>query len=60
VSAIPAGSLTLNQVLARLGYATRPAKQYAKDILDARGAVVCTGNAGDVWDWLFATGQVQR
>ena len=56
---------SLNEVLASLGYTTRPTHPGAgqpwasvKDIL--RGdEVVFFGNAGDVWQWLRDTAQVR-
>lgn len=48
--------LTLNETLAARGLATRPAGSRwslgSKDILDATGAVVFTGDSVEVWAWL--------
>lgn len=56
---LQAGDLTLNQVLTRLGYTTRPARrEHSKDILDGAGAVVFTGVSHNTWEWLRRTKQV--
>lgn len=53
-----AGTRSLNEVLASLGFTTRPAAGiYQKDILKG-GVVKFSGDADAVWKWLRASGQV--
>jgi hypothetical protein len=69
--ALPSGDLTLNSVLALLGYCTHPAPGVcgdlgAKHVMHAgewpngehAGSILFTGNAGDVWTWLRKTRQI--
>jgi len=52
--------LTLNQTLERLGYHyRRSGPLYQHDILRG-GSVVFTGTAGDVWQWLRASGELEQ
>lgn len=50
-------SYTLNQVLTRLGYTTRPAGLHRKDILKGDQVVLANATAQEVWDWLNANGE---
>lgn len=46
---------TLTGALCALGYTHRPAPAPGpgrREVLDATGAVVCTGTASEVWLWL--------
>ncbi len=52
-------SPTLSQALAAIGYSHTPSgRGYAHDVVDAAGAVVFEGTAGDVWAWLRDAGRV--
>ena len=45
--------LTLTETLARMGLTHRPAEhQGRREVVDASGAVVVTGSAGEVWAWV--------
>lgn len=43
---------TLNDVLKRLGYTTRPARLGRKDILKGDQVVLENATAQEVWEWL--------
>lgn len=44
---------TLTETLARMGLTHRPAEhQGRREVVDASGAVVVTGSAGEVWAWV--------
>lgn len=54
---------TLNDLLAHLGYTTRPGASlngYSKDILCDGAVVMADMSAGCVWDWLRESGQWPR
>lgn len=51
--------LSLNERLALLGFATSPAGRGKKNVLH-NGEILFTGRAGEVWDWLIATGRLVR
>lgn len=46
------GDYTLNMVLERLGYTTRPAGLHRKDILQGDQVVLESATVQEVWDWL--------
>jgi len=55
---------TLTQTLALCGYTHRRNARTditgCHDIFDARGDVVFTGRAGEVWAWLRESGQIEH
>ncbi|MAT51448.1 MAG: hypothetical protein CMK32_09730 [Porticoccaceae bacterium] len=55
---IDAANMTLNEVLAKLGYRTEPAGHYNKDIVTKSGWVAFRGDANSVWQWLQETEQI--
>lgn len=48
------GDPSLTEALFAAGFTHRPGRMYQQEILDAAGAVVFTGTAGDTWAWLKA------
>jgi len=63
MEAVLIGNKTLNQILIELGYTTKPARRawtaYEKQIFDAAGKCVFTGNSVDTWAWLRRTKQIR-
>ena len=58
-SGAPMSEETLNRVLTRLGYTTRPAAFYRKDILRDGEVVLRNAFAGEVWAWLRERGEIE-